>query len=116
MTDIEIADFASLLGMLNKIYLSVDKSDVRLWKPDAKGPFLVKFFYNVLNDRIGPMGGCNSFRDPLVPPRVLAFCWVARNLKILTIDQLRKRNSVIVNGYPMCIKDEETVHHLFIHC
>ena len=73
MTDIEIADFASLLGMLNKIYLSVDKSDVRLWKPDAKGQFSVKFFYNVLNDRIGPMDGWNSFWDPLVLPRILAF-------------------------------------------
>ena len=34
----------------------------------------------------------------------------------LTIDQLRKRNHIIVNGCPLCLNDEETVHHLLIHC
>ena len=51
-----------------------------------------------------------------MPPRVLTFCWKAKNHKILTIDKLRRRNPVLVNGCPMCLKDEETVHHLLIHC
>ena len=41
---------------------------------------------------------------------------MARKHKILTIDKLRRRNHFIVNGCPMCLKDEETVHHLLIHC
>ena len=66
LPDIEISDFATLLGMLNKFYLSVDRSDVRIWKPDAKGQFSVESFYNVLNDRTGPMVGWNYFWDPSV--------------------------------------------------
>ena len=73
LTDIENFDFAVLMGMLTKIYLSVDKTDDRLWKPDVKGQFSVKSFYNVSNDMLGPMDGWNSFWDPLVPLRVLAF-------------------------------------------
>ena len=116
LADIEISDFASMLGMLNKTYLSVDISDVRIWKPDANGKFSVKSFYNALNERIDLMAGCNSFWDSSVPPTVLSFCWVARKHKILTIDKLRKRNHVIVNTCPMCLNDEESVHHLFFYC
>ena len=36
--------------------------------------------------------------------------------KILTINKLRRRNHIIINGCPMCLEDEETVHHLLIHC
>ena len=41
---------------------------------------------------------------------------MGRKNKISTIDKLRRRNHVTVNGYPMCLKDEKTVHHLSIHC
>ena len=41
---------------------------------------------------------------------------MVRNHKILTIDKLRRRNHFIVNGCPMCLKDEKMVHHLLIHC
>ena len=34
----------------------------------------------------------------------------------MTIDKLRRRNHIIVNGCPICLKDEESVHHLMIHC
>ena len=87
-----------------------------VWKPDVKGQFSVKSFYNVLNDISGLISGWKSFWDPSVPPRVLAFCLVGKKHKILTIDKLRRRNRVIINGCPTCLKEEETVHHLFIHC
>lgn len=48
--------------------------------------------------------------------KILVFCWVVRLEKILTMDNLRKRNIVIVNGCPLCLANEETVVYLFIHC
>ena len=39
-----------------------------------------------------------------------------KNPKILNLDNLIKLNIVIVNGWPMCLNDEETGHHLLIHC
>ena len=44
LIDIEILDFATLLGMLNKIYFSVDRSDVRIWKQMLKGSFQLSLF------------------------------------------------------------------------
>ena len=59
--------------------------------------------------------GWQSFWDKSILSRVLAFCWIAWCHKILSIDNLR-RKCIIVNGYPLCLKDEETINHLMIHC
>eukprot|EP00268_Persea_americana_P065683 TRINITY_DN8817_c0_g1_i1.p1 TRINITY_DN8817_c0_g1~~TRINITY_DN8817_c0_g1_i1.p1 ORF type:complete len:107 (+),score=13.61 TRINITY_DN8817_c0_g1_i1:929-1249(+) len=93
--------------MLEKVYVATNKSDVTVWKPDVRGQFSVTFFYNALVDTNPKVDGWKSFWFSVVPPRVLAFCWVAKNHKILTIDKLRRRNHVIVNWCPMCLKDEE---------
>ena len=88
----------------------------RVRKPDVKGRFSMKSFYNALADSSGGVEGWHNFWTPTVPPRVLVFCWIARLNKILTIDKLRRRCHIIINGCPMCLEDEETVHHLLIHC
>lgn len=62
------------------------------------------------------MHGWQSFWEPSIPPQVLAFRWVARWHKILTLDKLRRRKHIIISGCPKCLKNEETVHHLMIHC
>ena len=102
--------------MLDNVYLSLGKLDSRVWKPDTKGHFLVKSFFSVLNDSSVREDGWSSFWDPSVPPRVLVFCWIVRKYKILTIDKWRRRNHIVVNGCPLCLNDEESVHHLMIHC
>ena len=40
---------------------------------------------------------------------------MARSHKILTLDKLKRCKHITVNGCPMC-QDEESVHHLLIHC
>jgi hypothetical protein len=42
--------------------------------------------------------------------------WSAALGKILTLDNLRKRNFVLVNRCGMCKKEEETIDHLLLHC
>lgn len=49
--------FARMLGMFEKVYMSVGKLDVRLWKPDVKGQFSVKSLYNALIDCSVRVGG-----------------------------------------------------------
>lgn len=44
------------------------------------------------------------------------FLWLAGLHKLLTMDKLKKRNVVIVNGCPMCLANEETTAHLLIRC
>ena len=52
------------------------------------GHFSVKYFYKVLSALGLRMEGWHNFWVSYVPPRVLAFCWVAEQHKILTIDNL----------------------------
>ena len=105
-----------MLGILDNVFVSVGREDERIWKPAVKGQFSVKTFYNVLADNSSRGNGWQSFWDPYVPPRVSVFCRVTRKHKIMTIDKLQRRKHFLVNGCPMCLKDEETAHHLLIHC
>lgn len=78
MTGIETTDFISMLGMLVKASLSAGQWDARLWKRDVKGQFLVSSFYNALTANSNGVVDWKIFWDPLVPPRVLIFCWIGR--------------------------------------
>uniref|UniRef100_A0A2N9FA08 Zinc-hook domain-containing protein n=1 Tax=Fagus sylvatica TaxID=28930 RepID=A0A2N9FA08_FAGSY len=51
-----------------------------------------------------------------VPPRVAFFTWTAVLGKLPTIDNLRKRNMVIVNRCCLCKTAAESIDHLFLHC
>ena len=44
------------------------------------------------------------------------FVWSAALGKILTQDNLRKKNMVVINRCGMCKRDEDTVDHLLLHC
>jgi hypothetical protein len=44
------------------------------------------------------------------------FMWTATFEKILTHDNLRKRNVVVVEWYSMCKKSGKSIDHLMIHC
>jgi hypothetical protein len=46
----------------------------------------------------------------------LFFVWSAALGKILTLDNLRKRNIIVINRCCMCKRSEETVDHLLLHC
>lgn len=83
LSDTKVSDFASMVGKLGQVYILVSKSDIRLWKPVAKGKFSVKYFYNALIDSGVSVGGWNRFWGLSILPRVLAFHWVARILKFL---------------------------------
>ena len=43
------------------------------------------------------------------------FVWLGLG-KILTLDNLIKRQVIVINRYGMCKSSEETVDHLFLHC
>jgi hypothetical protein len=76
----------------------------------------VKSFYFILNSSISFPFPCNSIWHTKVPPRVAFFVWSAALCKILTLDNLRKRNIVLVNRCGMCKKEEESIDHLLLHC
>jgi hypothetical protein len=50
------------------------------------------------------------------PFECLVFTWFATLGKIPTVDNLRKRNIVVVDWCCMCKKCRETVDHLLLYC
>lgn len=50
------------------------------------------------------------------PPRIVVFGWLAIMGSILMMDNLRHRNVVIVNAWPLCLQVEELVDHLLLNC
>ena len=51
-----------------------------------------------------------------VPPCVAFFSWIASLGKALTFDNLRNRGFIIPNWCCMCLRNGESVDHLFLHC
>ena len=107
-------ELVSLHSLLYSYNLD-DGVDKIWWVPDRKGKYTVKSFYKVLITR-----ECSPFPWKCIwrikaPPRVAFFVWAVALGKILTIDNLRKKNMVLVNKCGMCKKEEETVDHLLLH-
>jgi hypothetical protein len=50
------------------------------------------------------------------PPRAAFFTWSAALGRILTLDNLRKRNIIIVDRCCLCKRDGESVDHILLHC
>lgn len=75
--DHEVIDLVRLLSLLEGVYLSAGRRDERIWKPNAKGQFSVRAFYNaLLSDDV--KFGILAFLQ--------VFSWVVSLQKIRTLD------------------------------
>ena len=86
------------------------------WVPNRKGKFEVRSFYNILISNVSFSFPWKSIWRTKAPPRVALFVWSAALGKILTVDNLSKKNMVLVNICGMCKKDEESIDYLLLHC
>jgi hypothetical protein len=75
----------------------------------------VKSFYFILNSSISFPFPWKSIWRTKAPPRVAFFVWSAALGRILTLDNLKRRNIVLVNRCGMCKKEEESIDHLLLH-
>lgn len=80
-----------------------------------KGKFSVKSFYEVVTGDYSLLSTEGYVWCIPLPSRVLAFCWVARLHKVLTIDMFQWRHHTLVNGCFLCLQAAEDIHHLFNH-
>jgi hypothetical protein len=82
----------------------------------SKRKFDVRSFYNILASKeASPFPWKNIWRTK-APSRVAFFTKTAVLGKILTIDNLKKRNLIMINRCCLCKLDGETINHLLIHC
>jgi len=86
------------------------------WTPSHKGKFDVRSFYKVFACKEEDPFPGKSIWQTKVPLTVTFFAWLAMLRKILTLDNLRKKNVIVIYRYCMCKVNEEFVHHILLHC
>lgn len=92
--------------------------DHKRWMLTRNGTFLVKSFYNFLNDGGLRCSTAKFFWRNICPKKINLFNWLVWKDKILYLENLEKRHC---NRLPMatcvlCHSGKESVDHLFIYC
>ena len=86
------------------------------WIPSRSGCFEVKSYYKILFSCPSMVFPWKSIWKAKVPPCIAFFEWTASYGKILTLDNLRKRQICIVNWCCLCKNSGESPNHLLLHC
>jgi hypothetical protein len=108
-----------ILSFFDRIYSSYvryGEGDRLVWNPSKKGFFEVSSYYEVLIRRNGPSFPWKSIWRVKAPTRVAFFVWSVALGKILTHDNLHKRNIVVIEWCCMYKKNGESIDHLLLHC
>jgi hypothetical protein len=109
----------SFFDRLYSISARHGEGDRLVWNPSKKGLFEVRSFYEELIRKDDPsfpsFFGKNIWRVK-APTRVAFFVWLAAFGKILTHDNLRKMNVIVIEWCCLCKKSGEFIDHLLLHC
>jgi hypothetical protein len=114
--DWELVSIAEFLDVIYSVLPSQEGADSIYWKLSSKKAFSVNSFYKRL---IAPVEKCYPWKSvwkALAPSKVNFFIWTASLGKVLTIDNLRKRQLVLLDWCCMCKEAGESIDHLFLHC
>jgi hypothetical protein len=103
-----------LEGLASGICYSNDY-DALIWQYTEKGVYATTTFYNIIN-----FGGLTPIFIPSVwqlhvPPRVHIFLWLLAHNKLMTRDNLEKRNLDKPEDCVFCC-ELESINHLFFYC
>ena len=102
--------------MKRKIQYSEEK-DILRWGYEEKGTYSTREAYNILIKEHMVLDSLwSKIWDPSIWPKVSTFLWLLCHKKILTWDNLRKRNFYGPSICPNCKNEEETIEHLMYHC
>jgi hypothetical protein len=104
----------SFYSLLYSIRSRREGEDKLWWTPSRKGTFNVKSFYKIITYKNNPSFPWKSIWWTKAPSRVAFFVWLASLGKILTLDNLRRRQVIVVNRCCLCKLDGESVD--LLHC
>ena len=102
MQDWELESLSNFMDMIYGASVKGNGQDKLCWKPEKNKGFMVRGYYRVLLDN-----GVQSFPwkgiwTSKIPSRVTFFIWSAALEKILTIDNLWKKNVWLLDWGYMC--------------
>jgi hypothetical protein len=114
--DWEMEMVLSFFAWLYFILVRYGEDDRLVWNLSNRGLFEVNSYYEVLNRKDGPSFPWKSIWCVKAPAIVTFFVWTTSLGKILTHDNLRKRNVLVIEWCCMCKKSGESIEHLLLHC
>jgi hypothetical protein len=109
----------SFFDRLYSISARHGEGDRLVWNPSKKGLFEVRSFYEELIKKDDPSFPSFPYKNiwhVKAPTRVAFFVWSTALGKILTHDNLRKRNVIVIEWCCLCKKSRESIDHLLLHC
>ncbi|KAJ9682711.1 hypothetical protein PVL29_018607 [Vitis rotundifolia] len=121
LSDIEIGDLEGLMRSLDGLHLSPSVPDARFWPASSSGFFSVKSFFLTLSYFSGsPQDFPSKFVwKSQVPFKVRSFIWLVAHKKVNSNDMLQLRRpykALSPDICVLCMKQGESVDHLFLHC
>ena len=114
--DWEVDTLASFYSLLYSFRSRREREDKLWWTPSHKGIFDIRSFYKTIAFKDNPSFPQKSIWRTKAPSKVAFFVWSASLGKILTLDNLRRRQIIMVNRCCLCKLDGESVDHLLLHC
>ena len=112
----EVEVFASFFQVLHSARVRQGCADRLWWISSKRDSFTVKLLFASLACTEGRRFPWKSVRQTQAPPRAIFFVWSAALGKILTLDNLKRRQVFVTNRSCMCKRSEDTVDHLLLHC
>ena len=121
LSDSEIVDLEGLMRSLDHLHISPSVPNMRSCSLSPSGLFTVKSFFLALSQFSDspPVFPTKFVWNSQVPFKVKSFIWLVAHKKVNTNDllQLRRPHKALSPGIcKLCMKYEETVDHLFLHC
>jgi hypothetical protein len=113
--DWELEVLASSYSLLYSFRMHREGEDKIWWILSRKGKFDVRSYYDTLVRKEASPFPWKSIWRTKAPSRVVFFAWTMVLGQILTIDNLRRRNLIVINRCSLCKSGEENVDHLFLH-
>jgi hypothetical protein len=92
-----------------------ETEDSLIWKFESKGEYSVSSLYAIVNFRGVQPVYIPSVWKLKIPPRVHVFLWLLFYNKLLTRDNLHKRQEIPELCCVFCL-EEESIPHLFFEC
>jgi hypothetical protein len=116
INDWELESISNFFELLYSASIKDQEQDQICWKPLGSKAFQVRSNYHVLSSKEGVLFPWKCVWKPRVPPRVTFFIWTVALGRILTADNLRQRNIILVDWCCLCKEDGENIDNLFLHC
>jgi ribonuclease HI len=116
MEDLDLLPWQECM-QLRKISVK-DGRDILWWGHSTLGVFSVKEAYHLLTHppNQAPEGIWGKVWQPFLWPKISLFLWLTTQNRILTWDNLIKRDFIGPSRCPLCQQNEETLEHLLNNC